>query len=62
MGGNVAYIYQGDLTPKQLGSFKTIEPGFSFFVKKPINYFLSVRGHISIAKLKGDDSRYTNPS
>ncbi len=55
------YVYQGDLTPQQLGSFKTIQPGFSLFAKKPINYFLSARLHISIAKLKGDDSRYAVP-
>ena len=56
-----AYIYQGDLTPERLGSLKTIQPGFSFFAKKPINHFLAARVHISIAWLKGDDSRYSKP-
>ncbi len=56
------YIYQGDLTPERLGSFRTLQPGFSFFAKKPINHFLAARIHISIAKLKGDDSRYTTPA
>ena len=56
-----AYIYQGDLTPETVGSFKTTQPGFSFFVKKPINNFLAARLHISIAKLQGDDSRYNTP-
>lgn len=55
------YIYQGDLTPQTIGSFKTLQPGFSFFAKKPINHFLAARVHISIAKLKGDDSRYSKP-
>jgi hypothetical protein len=55
------YIYQGDLTPERPGSFRTMQPGFSFFAKKPINHFLTARLHISIAKLKGDDSRYTVP-
>jgi Domain of unknown function (DUF6089) len=55
------YIYQGDLTPQALGSFKTIKPGFSLFAKKPINHFLAARVHISIASLKGDDSRYSEP-
>jgi hypothetical protein len=55
------YIYQGDLTPQALGSFRTIQPGFSFFAKKPINHFLAARFHVSIAKLKGDDSRYSKP-
>ncbi|MFZ1454284.1 MAG: DUF6089 family protein [Ferruginibacter sp.] len=55
------YIYQGDLTPESLGSLKTIQPGFSFFAKKPINHFLAARVHFSFAKLKGDDSRYSKP-
>ena len=55
------YIYQGDLTPERYGSFRTIQPGFSFFAKKSINHFLAARVHISIAKLKGDDSRYSKP-
>ncbi|MEO6539988.1 MAG: DUF6089 family protein [Ferruginibacter sp.] len=56
-----AYIYQGDLTPERLGSSRTIQPGFSFFAKKPINHFLAARIHISVARLKGDDSRYSKP-
>lgn len=55
------YIYQGDLTPQALGSFRTVQPGFSLFTKKPINHFLAARLHISIARLKGDDSRYNEP-
>lgn len=56
-----AYIYQGDLTPNKYGSFRTIQPGFSLFVKKPINHFLAARVHMSFATLKGDDSRYSKP-
>lgn len=55
------YVYQGDLTPERFGSFKTIQPGFSFFVKKPINHFLAARVHMSFARLKGDESRYSKP-
>ncbi|MBK8609534.1 MAG: hypothetical protein IPL84_06205 [Chitinophagaceae bacterium] len=55
------YFYQGDLTPERYGSTTTIQPGFSLFAKKPINYFLAARFHVSIAKLKGDDSRYGSP-
>jgi hypothetical protein len=55
------YVYQGDLTPERFGSLKTIQPGISLFAKKPINHFLAARLHISIARLKGDDSRYSEP-
>jgi Outer membrane protein beta-barrel domain len=55
------YIYQGDLTPDPLGSFRTIKPGFSFFAKKPVNRFLAARLHMSFASLQGNDSRYSKP-
>lgn len=55
------YVYQGDLAPSIFGSFKTITPGFSFFATKPINSFLAARIHVSIAKLKGDESLYHEP-
>jgi len=55
------YIYQGDLTPDPLGSFKTMKPGFSLFAKKPINHFLAARLHMSFASLQGNDSRYSKP-
>jgi len=57
-----AYIYQGDLSPQRFGSFKTIQPGISVFVKKPINYFLAARVHVSVARLVGDESRYNFPA
>ncbi|HEX2683488.1 MAG TPA: DUF6089 family protein [Ferruginibacter sp.] len=55
------YVYQGDLTPERFGSSRTIQPGFSLFVKKPINYFLAARLHMSFARLVGDDTRYSQP-
>ncbi len=55
------YVYQGDLTPEWFGSFRTMQPGFSLFAKKPINHFLAARVHFSYARLKGDDSRYSKP-
>jgi hypothetical protein len=55
------YIYQGDLTPDPLGSFRTIKPGLSVFAKKPINHFLAARLHMSFASLQGSDSRYSKP-
>ena len=56
-----AYVYQGDLSPERFGSFKTIQPGISLFVKKPINHFLAARVHMSFARLKADESRYSKP-
>lgn len=56
------YVYQGDLAPERFGSFKTIQPGISVFAKKPINHFLAARLHISLARLVGDESRYSFPA
>ncbi len=56
------YVYQGDLAPSRFGSFKTIKPGFSLFATKPINSFLAARVHVSIAKLKGNESLYNEPA
>jgi hypothetical protein len=59
--GAGAYIYQGDLTPSRLGSFKTPAFGLNISVKKPINYFLSARINMAFTKLKGDESKYSTP-
>jgi hypothetical protein len=56
-----AYIYQGDLTPQRFGSFKTPSFGLGIAIKKPINYFLSARFNMAFTKLKGDESKYSNP-
>jgi hypothetical protein len=55
------YVYQGDLTPDPIGSFRTIKPGLSVFATKPVNHFLAARLHISFASLQGNDSRYSKP-
>ncbi len=55
------YIYQGDLTPQRLGSFKTPSIGLGIAIKKPINYFLSARFNMAFTKLKGDESKYNSP-
>jgi hypothetical protein len=56
-----AYIYQGDLTPNQLGSFKTTKPGLHLFANKIVSSNLSYRFNLAIAKLEGDESKYSNP-
>jgi hypothetical protein len=56
-----AYVYEGDLTPNRFGSFKTIKPGIHFLGSKIVNSNLSLRINLAIAKLKGDESKYSNP-
>jgi hypothetical protein len=55
------YVYQGDLTPERFGSYRTMKPGISLWASKAIVNNISIRGNISIASLKGDESKYDNP-
>jgi hypothetical protein len=56
-----AYVYQGDLTPESLGSFRTMKPGIHLFGSKILNANLSLRINLAIAGLKGDESKYSTP-
>ena len=56
-----AYIYQGDLTPNPLGSYKTKKIGLGFTGAKILNSSFSARGSLLFAKLKADESKYSNP-
>lgn len=56
------YIYQGDLTPSDLGSLKTPTAGFNIYAQKTLSDYLSFRLNVGIAKLKGDESKYSSPA
>jgi len=56
-----AYVYQGDLSPSDIGSFKTMKPGINLFESKIAGSHLSYRLNLVIAGLKGDESKYSTP-
>src|SRR5512138_1051393 len=56
------FIYQGDLTPSHVGSYKTMKPGITLFVSKPIWDRIALRTNLSIGSLKGDDAKYSQPA
>jgi len=56
------FIYQGDLTPSSLGSFRTLQPGFNLFASKVINHSFSLRANLAFGKLYGNDARYSSPA
>ncbi|MBC7934891.1 MAG: outer membrane beta-barrel protein [Rhizobacter sp.] len=56
-----AYVYQGDLSPQRLGSFKTIRPGIGISFGKPLSNTFSVRGIFNLASLKGNEAKYSDP-
>jgi opacity protein-like surface antigen len=62
VGINIAtYIYQGDLTPSAVGSFKTPSLGLGLNVSRLLNNHFSVRFDLSRGALRGDDAAYSNP-
>lgn len=54
-------VYQGDLTPQQLGSFRTQKLALGLHASKLLSPSFSVRGAFLRGRLKGDDGLYTNP-
>lgn len=59
--GAGTFIYQGDLTPSSLGSYKTLKPQINLFAAKFFSPSLSLRANLAFGGLKGDDGRYNHP-
>lgn len=55
------FIYQGDLTPSSIGSYKTWKPVINLFAAKLFSPSFSIRGNLAFGSLKGDDAKYNNP-
>jgi hypothetical protein len=55
------FVYQGDLTPSQVGSYKTLKPELNFFVNRMLNAVFSLRTNLALGRLKGDDAKYSSP-
>ncbi len=56
-----AFIYQGDLTPSAIGSFKT--PSFVFGINESrrLTSFLAARFDLAFGHLRGNDAAYVSP-
>lgn len=59
--GAGTFIYQGDLTPSALGSYRTMKPVINLFASKLFNPSFSLRANLAFGGLKGDDAKYSNP-
>jgi hypothetical protein len=57
-----AFIYQGDLTPKRVGSYRTLRPGFGLFAATLLSPYLSLRAGVNIGWLNGNDAKYSSPA
>lgn len=61
-GLNLGFLlYQGDLTPEKLGSFKTQKLTLALHASRILGPSFSLRTNLAFGKLKGDDAKYANP-
>ncbi len=54
-------VYQGDLTPRRLGSFETQKFSVGLHASRLFSPSFSARGNVLIGKLKADESKYATP-
>ncbi len=55
------FVYQGDLTPSAMGSYRTMRFGVSLHASKIMNASFSLSTHLAIGGLRGDDAKYNSP-
>jgi opacity protein-like surface antigen len=56
-----AVVYQGDLTPSALGSYRTLRPVLNLWGSKRFTQNFSVRANLALGSIHGDDARYSSP-
>ena len=56
------FVYQGDLTPETLGSYKTLQPAAGFYISRILNPSFILRTNLAFGKLLGVESRYETPA
>jgi hypothetical protein len=55
------FVYQGDLTPSVLGSYKTLRPAINLFASKLFSSSFALRGNLAFGGLRGNDAVYDHP-
>jgi len=55
------FIYQGDLTPSALGSYRTLRPAINLFASKFLSSSFALRGNFAFGGLRGSDAAYAHP-
>ena len=56
------FVYQGDLTPSPIGSYRTMRPTVNLFVNRNLNSSFSLRTSLFYGGLSGNDAAYENPT
>lgn len=55
------FVYQGDLTPDPLGSYRTLRPAISLFAGRIFSPSWSARLNFARGRLSGNDAAYSKP-
>lgn len=55
-------VYQGDLTPSALGSYKTVKPTLGFYISRVLTPSFIVRTNLAFGTLRGNESLYKTPA
>jgi opacity protein-like surface antigen len=56
------FIYQGDLTPSRLGSYRTLRPQVGIFGSRLLSSHFSFRLNFDAGSLSGDESKFASPA
>lgn len=56
------FVYQGDLTPAALGSYKTLQPTVELYISGILNPSFILRTNLAFGKLMGADASYKSPA
>jgi opacity protein-like surface antigen len=56
------FVYQGDLTPETLGSYKTLKPGWGLYISRILTPSFLLRTNFAAGQLLGSDARYGSPA
>lgn len=56
------FVYQGDLTPAALGSYKTLRPAVGFNISRILNPSFILRTNLALGQLRGNEASYKSPA
>lgn len=55
------FVYQGDLAPSMVGSYKTLKPAVGLYLSRILNPSFILRTNLAFGRLKGNDAKYDHP-
>jgi hypothetical protein len=56
------FVYQGDLSPSPLGSFKTLRPALGLWAARRLGDLYAIRLGLNLGRIAGDEGKYSDPA